>query len=58
MGVKTTITTTPPTASRIQSAGLKSGFNIAGLTTQLAEAVSATPSFSCGKSYKLFPKFH
>jgi hypothetical protein len=39
MGIKTTITTTPPTAAH-QSAAMKTGINIAALTVQLQEQVS------------------
>jgi hypothetical protein len=39
MGIKSTIVTTPPTASH-QSSAMKTGINITALTTQLQEQVS------------------
>jgi hypothetical protein len=53
MGVKTTIITTPPTAAH-QTTALKSGYNVGGLTTQLAEQVGEV-IFLLREILKTFP---
>jgi hypothetical protein len=52
-GVKTTITTAPPTAAHA-AAGQKAGFNVAGLTAELAEQVSES-IFLLKEIIKTFP---